>query len=142
MSGSNFTFQPITIGQLLKRGRLRVPANQRSYAWREKQVRYLLTDLHDAIFDEDGDDYFLGTIVIVEGAGLPSIVDGQQRLATTSVLLARIRDILVELGRDKSALSIERDYLETIDISSEESSVPIRLTPIPTTCRVLPLSRI
>jgi hypothetical protein len=127
MSGGNFTFQPLTIGQMLKRGQLKVPANQRSYAWREKQVRYLLQDLNDAIFDQESDDYFLGTVVIVEGGDLPAIVDGQQRLATTSILLARVRDILLELGRDKSAQSIEQTYLGNIDIQTEASVSRIQM---------------
>ncbi len=76
MAGNNFNFYPITMGQLLKRGRMKVPANQRSYAWREKQVRYLVQDLNEAIYDSNLEDYFLGTIVVIEGAELPSIVDG------------------------------------------------------------------
>jgi len=116
----DFTFNPITLGQLLKRGQLHVPPNQRSYAWREKQVRYLLQDLNEAIFDGDGESYFLGTVVVVEGGSVPSIVDGQQRLVTTSVLLARLRDLLAELGRDKSADHVDKTYLGNTDIQTEE----------------------
>lgn len=121
MAASDITFQSLTLGQMLKRGRLRVPPNQRSYAWREKQVRYLLQDFNDAIFEAVSGEYFLGTVVVVDAGDLPSIVDGQQRLATTSILLARIRDILVELGRDGSARSIEQSYLGDIDVHTEES---------------------
>ena len=119
MAAGDITFQSITLGQLLKRGRLRVPPNQRSYAWRQKQVRYLLQDFNDAIFEASAVEYFLGTVVIVDG-DLPSIVDGQQRLATTSILLARIRDILIELGRDGSAKSIDQAYLGEIDVHTED----------------------
>jgi hypothetical protein len=119
-SDTDFQFNKLTLGQLLKRGRLRVPPNQRSYAWREKQVRYLLQDLNEAIFEADSDSYFLGTVVIVEAGDIPSIVDGQQRLATTSILLARLRDLLLEIGRDKSAQAIDEAYLSNIDIRTEE----------------------
>lgn len=119
-SDTDFQFNKLTLGQLLKRGRLRVPPNQRSYAWREKQVRYLLQDLNEAIFETQSDSYFLGTVVIVEGGDIPSIVDGQQRLATTSILLARLRDLLLEIGRDKSAQAIDDAYLSNIDIRTEE----------------------
>lgn len=84
MPGVDFTFTPLSLGQLLKRGQVHVPPNQRAYAWREKQVRYLLQDLNEAIFDSADEGYFLGTVVIVEGTN-PSIVDGQQRLVTTSM---------------------------------------------------------
>lgn len=124
---SNFNFLPLTMGQLLKRGRLKVPSNQRSYAWREKQVRYLVQDLNEAIFDSSLEDYFLGTVVIIEGGDLPSIVDGQQRIATTSILLARIRDQLASLGRDVSASSLETTYLAHHDIHSEQMVSRIRM---------------
>ena len=52
------------IGKFLREGRLQVPPNQRSYAWREKHIRNLLQDMNEAI--EKGDaEYFLGTIVLV-----------------------------------------------------------------------------
>jgi uncharacterized protein with ParB-like and HNH nuclease domain len=88
---TRFEFSGFGVGELLKRGRLQVPPNQRSYAWEDRHVRNLLEDLNEAI-SNDADDYFLGTIVLIsEGHGDPSIGDGQQRTATTTILLARIR---------------------------------------------------
>ena len=46
------------------RDRLVLPANQREYAWKEDHVRQLLEDFAKAISD-DGNDYFLGTIVTI-----------------------------------------------------------------------------
>ena len=92
MSGK-FDFDSMGIGDLLKKGLLTVPPNQRSYAWQEKHVRELLQDLNEAITNDDP-DYFLGTIVLVmKPDGVPSIADGQQRIATTSMILARMRDL-------------------------------------------------
>lgn len=87
----------------------------------------MVQDLNEAIYDSDLEDYFLGTIVVIEGGELPSIVDGQQRIATTSILLARIREKLLELGRDKSATAIEQAYLSNIDIHSEENVSRIQM---------------
>src|SRR5829696_5223939 len=106
MAGSGFRFDDVGIGKLLQQGRLLVPPNQRSYAWREKHVRYLLQDLNEAVYKGDGAAYFLGTIVLIQkSTETPAIVDGQQRLATTTILLARIRDELLNLNREQSGRS-------------------------------------
>src|SRR5581483_7583352 len=116
---ARFDFSAHGIGELLKRGHLQVPPNQRSYAWEERHVRNLLEDLNEAISNE-ADDYFLGTIVLVsDGSTDPSIADGQQRTATTTILLARIRDRLHALGRDPSARSIDADFIRSVDRNTE-----------------------
>lgn len=126
MSGK-FSFESMGIGDLLKRGLLTVPPNQRSYAWEEKHVKELLQDLNEAITNDDP-DYFLGTVVLVTKLdGVPSIADGQQRLATTSMLLARMRDLQVALKRTPRAQAIENTYLREIDIDTEEHIPKLRL---------------
>ena len=90
MPGIKFDFVSMGIGELLKKGRMEVPPNQRSYAWEERHIENLLTDLNEAI-SAHSDDYFLGTIVLVQPEkGLPLIADGQQRIATTTIFLCRI----------------------------------------------------
>ena len=79
MAASKFHFDNKGIGELLRQGRLTVPPNQRSYAWEDRHVESLLQDLADAISNDD-DEYFLGTIVLIEPPkSIPSIADGQQR---------------------------------------------------------------
>ena len=127
MAGIKFDFVSMGIGELLKKGRLEVPPNQRSYAWEERHVLNLLTDLSAAI-SAHSDDYFLGTIVLVQPEkGLPLIADGQQRIATTTILLCRIRDKLIELNRSGSAESLDRDFLRNIDRDTEAVVPRIRL---------------
>lgn len=126
MSGK-FDFDSMGIGDLLKRGLLTVPPNQRSYAWGEKHVRELLQDLNEAITNDDP-DYFLGTVVLVlKPNGVPSIADGQQRIATTSILLARMRDLQTHLKRGPRAQAIENTYLREIDVDTEEHVPKLRL---------------
>jgi hypothetical protein len=98
------------IGHLLADNQLRVPFYQRAYAWKKPHVRGLFDDLRRAI-DEGGKDYFLGSIVAC-GANCADIeiVDGQQRLATATILLAAIRDHLFTFDED-AAKDIEREYL-------------------------------
>src|SRR3954453_20447782 len=108
MAGAPLSFENSTIGRLLRQGRLEVPPNQRSYAWRSKHVRNLLQDFNEALLDAEAtSEYFLGAIVLIQEPGkIPSIVDGQQRIATIAILLARVRDYLNSLGRDGSARAI------------------------------------
>lgn len=116
---TRFEFSGFGIGDLLKRGRLQVPPNQRSYAWEEIHVRNLLEDLNEAISNEV-DDYFLGTVVLVsDGQTDPAIADGQQRTATTTILLARIRDRLFSIGRAPGARSVDSDFIRSIDRETE-----------------------
>lgn len=128
MAGSVFQFESPGIGKLLRQGRLDVPPNQRSYAWREIHVRNLLTDLNEVVTGNTADDYFLGTIVLIQRPGEPpSVVDGQQRLATISILLARIRDQLNAINRTAAANFIEESFLSNIDLKIEQRVPRLKL---------------
>ena len=99
---------------------LTVPPNQRSYAWEDRHVENLLQDLNEAITSDD-DEYFLGTLVLIHPPKtVPSIADGQQRLATATILLARIRDRLLRLNREAGARAIDNDFLRNVDMETEE----------------------
>ncbi|HEY8260516.1 MAG TPA: DUF262 domain-containing protein [Methylosinus sp.] len=126
------SFEQMGIGDLLRRERHMVPPNQRSYAWEERNVLDLLQDINGEMnpaTPRAKQEYFLGTIVLVDrDDGLPPhISDGQQRLATTSIILARIRDILNEIGDKTRAQGIDNEYLLKIDIDSAEIKTQISL---------------
>ncbi len=109
------------IGDVLRYNRLVVPLNQREYAWEEEHVLDLFQDFATAIGGEDT-SYFLGTIVLTQGTdGQPEVSDGQQRLATTTILLAAIRDYFIEQGEEKLAGSIENDFLFNFDREAREN---------------------
>ena len=128
LDGLKFAFSGI--GKVLLDRRLAVPKYQRSYSWTDEEVLELWEDLTRAI-DEGLPDYFLGTVVLSTTADdsaspdtdLPAVIDGQQRLATASLLLAAIRDVyLAEAtnGMMKRVELIERyllDYdVQTLDL--------------------------
>lgn len=99
------------IGHLLSDNRLQVPPYQREYKWKKAHVQELFDDLSRAV-DEGKKDYFLGSIVACASDDeLLEIVDGQQRLATTAILLAAIRDYLIEIDQEAAAQNLSRDYL-------------------------------
>ena len=110
---SKFGFEQVGIGSLLKQNLLRVPPNQREYAWTEREVEQLFTDIARAIGDNT--DYFLGTIVTIPRQTGLEVVDGQQRLATTAILLSAIRLYLKEIGEDVMEKSIHSDFLIGVD---------------------------
>ena len=117
-------FDEETLGLIVRnRQGLRVPINQRSYAWKPSNVEDLLTDLNGAI-TANAEEYFLGTIVVVapDKADYVEVYDGQQRIATTMILLAAIRDFFFLTLKDtkeagvistKSLISVERRGKET-----------------------------
>ena len=106
--------EQVGIGSLLRQNLLRVPLNQREYAWTEREVGQLFTDIARAVGENA--DYFLGTIVTIpRSSGLLEVVDGQQRLATTAILLPAIRRYMKELGEDILEQAIYGDFLTGID---------------------------
>lgn len=115
------------LARVIKSNRLQVPANQRNYAWEDAQVEQLLEDLSRAQHDDE--NYFLGTVVTISRGGeVLEVVDGQQRLATTSLILVAIRDYLRTIGdEDMLVKSIEGDFLTIIDRKRREVVPRVRL---------------
>jgi len=107
------------IGEFIIRGRLRVPANQREYSWEKENAQELCADLGDAIRNSE-DTYFLGTVVVTNSQNKLEVVDGQQRLATITMLIACIRDLFIESDDITLADSIETQYLYRVDIGTED----------------------
>lgn len=107
---SEFGFSNAGIGSIINRHLLSVPPNQRPYAWKGHHVQDLLNDFKEAMLESD-DPYFLGTVVLVDGKNRDLIADGQQRLATASIILSRCRDWLKKFGETKIADSVEQDFL-------------------------------
>ena len=84
-----------------------VPIFQRRYDWKEKECKQLWDDVLRVGENEDIPSYFLGSIVsmqhgIYHASGITQLllIDGQQRLATLSLLLSA-------LGRAIEARSVE-----------------------------------
>ncbi len=126
MAESEIGFAQLGLASILKQNQLAVPPNQREYSWTEKEVRTLFQDLAKAIA-EGGSSYFLGTIVTIPRADKPlEVVDGQQRLATTAIMLSAIRDYL----RTRDAMiaeSIDSEFLTVIDRTSRARVPRLRL---------------
>ena len=72
-----------------------IPDYQRPYAWGIEQTLQLLDDLEGGLAGAVDEPYFLGSIVLVKDKGEPrsEVIDGQQRLTTTTILMAVLRDL-------------------------------------------------
>lgn len=82
---------------LLKKHIFNIPDFQRSYSWTKDNVRVFLKDVLNNYQLEQ--KYFFGTMILCGGADDEevSVIDGQQRLITTIILLAVIRDSFIKL---------------------------------------------
>lgn len=116
------------IGHVLADKALGVPIYQRSYSWTADEIDDLKNDLTTA-FAQTDPEYFLGTIVLsAEGTASPlTIVDGQQRLATTTMLLAAIRDEYRDRGDDNRAAIVQRDFIAKPTLASGVDVPQLRL---------------
>lgn len=83
----------MSFGQMLDGAAAYVmPAVQRPFQWEESEVSQLVHDLASALAAAYP-FYFVGHIVVVRRPdGALEVVDGQQRLATVSIVIAYVRD--------------------------------------------------
>jgi hypothetical protein len=104
------------IGRILLNRNLAVPIYQRSYAWEDEHVRDLLTDVETAM-SEGAHEYFIGSIVTTKNqAARAEVADGQQRLATVTIILSAIRDFFYESGDKERANAITGELLHKKDL--------------------------
>ena len=94
-----------------------VPRWQRRYRWGKKEILRLLDDLLAIADAGSGRPHYGGTMItVLESSGplmVYRVVDGQQRLTTVSILLARIAEILGTDGKygELTSQSIRLDLL-------------------------------
>jgi len=89
---------------------LAVPKFQRDYEWDDKKIETLWNDVLEnyAKFKDETDpikpQYMLGPIVLLKNKAVEGewyVVDGQQRLATLTILFCVIRDVLLDFRPPK-----------------------------------------
>ena len=84
----------------MKKARLSVPIYQRPYSWEEKHCKKLWEDIIQAGNPDRKSPHFIGSILsvpksLVAGTELThTLIDGQQRITTLSLLLIALRDKL------------------------------------------------
>jgi len=112
---------PVKTGllELLKKtsgGQFVIPVYQRNYIWTAfKEVKQYLNDLED-ILNKKYKSHFFGIIIYLDtrinfSTNEFSIIDGQQRLTTTFLILYAIKRLMLEKGDNVSAQALENQYL-------------------------------
>lgn len=89
-----------------------IPAYQREYSWQNIQLEDLWDDLEEVLSD-DSEEHFFGQIVTNTSENGYEVIDGQQRLITSTLLLAAIRDVAKKFTSDQkfsSQLSEDERY--------------------------------
>ncbi len=104
-----FKAEERTVRQVLgkKETVYKVPRNQRDYVWEEKQWKEFWIDINDCIeFDVNDEiinkEYFIGSCVLAkENKNEESIVDGQQRLTTITIILSALYNVFNDLNQNQ-----------------------------------------
>lgn len=128
-----YTPERMTVGQILSMTSppVVVPDWQRNYSWTNTEVETFWQDLQrfDDHYPEnniDGQEYFMGAVVIVDNNQSHLLLDGQQRIATAAILISVIRDFLARYSQD-SATRISTRYLTDYDDAMEDYTFKITL---------------
>ena len=116
--------EQITIGDLFKRFMFVIPKFQRPFSWTGEHFEKLFTDIYDAM--KDGQEgYFLGSMVFwhdeKQGGNIYQVIDGQQRLASLTILIAMLRDqISKEDDKRKLHILVYEEGNEYLGVPSKE----------------------
>jgi uncharacterized protein with ParB-like and HNH nuclease domain len=98
-----------TVSLVLENKKYTVDYFQREYNWQKKHIEQLVVDLTGAFLNEyaegdsravgaDYNNYYLGPFVVSEKGGQRSIIDGQQRLTSLTLLLIYLNNLQESLG--------------------------------------------
>jgi hypothetical protein len=122
-----------TIGTLLATTspRIEVPDWQRSYSWTSEETESFWQDLvaFSGRYPDDninGQEYFLGSIVLVTGGPTNVLLDGQQRLATATILLSVLRDARRQYSGD-AATRLQNKYISDLDDATNTTTYVLTL---------------
>lgn len=116
------------LGHLLGDNLLVVPEFQRRFSWDAENVDEYWSDILKAF--KAGASYFMGTVVLAstENDSRYIVVDGQQRITTTAVLFAAIRDRLAEFGQTDPSRSVD-SRLSNYVLEEEARVAKLTLSP-------------
>ena len=87
----------LSVNRLLNEDTYAIPLYQRNFAWTYDEVEQLLNDVADA-FQENRDNYYIGTLVVNKENNIFKIIDGQQRTTALNLIALALKH---EFGFDK-----------------------------------------
>jgi hypothetical protein len=117
------------IGQLIEeRKSFRVPDHQRDFSWPVGAVEQYLDDVSLAL-QTPAPHYFIGLVVLVDpdSEGTWRILDGQQRIATTTMVYAAMRHWLRENGFSADADLLQQSYIGVAELGQAQHRARLTL---------------
>ncbi|WP_373437693.1 DUF262 domain-containing protein [Metamycoplasma equirhinis] len=99
----SFSASQKNINEILSRNTIYIiPKNQRKYVWGESEWNELFEDLF-LIDQSENYNHFLGSIVLAKenANNIYSIIDGQQRFTTISILILSVINQLYKINEEK-----------------------------------------
>lgn len=87
----------LSVNRLLNEDTYAVPLYQRNFAWTYDEIEQLLNDVADA-FQENRDNYYIGTLVVNKENDIFKIIDGQQRTTALNLIALALKH---EFGFDR-----------------------------------------
>ena len=87
----------LSVNRLLNEDTYAIPLYQRNFAWTYDEIEQLLNDVADA-FQENRDNYYIGTLVVNKENDLFKIIDGQQRTTALNLIALALKH---EFGFDR-----------------------------------------
>lgn len=110
-----------------------IPLYQRNYSWQKKECLKLFTDILSMTKYQNIKDYFIGTIVYMQHKAKMNyteltLIDGQQRLTTISLLLKAIATKMLDNGLEDTN-EIDSTYLKNKKAAQEEYGYVLKLKP-------------
>lgn len=80
----------LSVNRLLNKDSYAIPLYQRNFAWTYDEIEQLLNDVADA-FQEQRENYYIGTLVVNEENGIFKIIDGQQRTTALNLIALALK---------------------------------------------------
>lgn len=134
-----FNSSPARVGDLLattslSRERIVIPTFQRGYMWKKKHVEAFWQDVDKQRIRSEvkgADPHFFGPIVTLSEPreGIVWLLDGQQRLATVTILFSVMRDVARDIGK-QTGIPQASDFaalLQSQFIINEESECSLEM---------------
>ena len=87
----------LSVNRLLNEDTYAIPLYQRNFAWTYDEIEQLLADVADA-FQENRDNYYIGTLVVNKENDIFKIIDGQQRTTALNLIALALKH---EFGFDR-----------------------------------------
>jgi hypothetical protein len=108
-----------------------VPEWQRNYSWDKTSVECVWLDLQ-AFADRfpqnqrPSGERMMGVVHLAQHAGTQVLLDGQNRIATATILLAALRDFLARHS-GQEAIRVQQKYIRTFNPATGQASYKLTL---------------